>query len=105
LRKELPAQGQRYFAFNFGAARPFHVGERFPGHPKVEVFNLFNNKNNINTISGSGTPLFDFDGFIRQGVGIHVKRNCQYAAVLTGAASHEYNSAKRALSAPSCFSE
>src|SRR5437773_12300100 len=36
---------------------------------KVEVFNLFNNKNNINTISGSGTPLFDFDGFIRQGVG------------------------------------
>jgi hypothetical protein len=30
---------------------------------------LFNNKNNINTISGSGTPLFDFDGFIRQGVG------------------------------------
>jgi hypothetical protein len=58
-----------YFAFNFGAARPFHIGERFQLIPKVEVFNLFNNKNNINTISGSGTPLFDFDGFIRQGVG------------------------------------
>jgi hypothetical protein len=58
-----------YFAFNFGAARPFHLGERFQLIPKVEVFNLFNNKNNINTISGSGTPLFDFDGFIRQGVG------------------------------------
>src|SRR5467141_5379355 len=58
-----------YFAFNFGAGRPFHVGERFQVIPKVEVFNLFNNKNNINTISGSGTPLFDFDGFIRQGVG------------------------------------
>ena len=58
-----------YFAFNFGAARPFHLGERFQIIPKVEVFNLFNNKNNINTISGSGTPLFDFDGFIRQGVG------------------------------------
>ena len=58
-----------YFAFNFGAARPFHLGERFVLTPKVEVFNLFNNKNNINTVSGSGTPLFDFDGFIRQGVG------------------------------------
>jgi hypothetical protein len=58
-----------YFAFNFGASRPFHLGERFQVIPKVEVFNLFNNKNNINTISGSGTPLFDFDGFIRQGVG------------------------------------
>ncbi len=58
-----------YFSFNFGAARPFHLGERFVVTPKVEVFNLFNNKNNINTVSGSGTPLFDFDGFIRQGVG------------------------------------
>jgi hypothetical protein len=58
-----------FFAFNFGAARPFHLGERFQLIPKVEVFNLFNNKNNINTVSGSGTPLFDFDGFIRQGVG------------------------------------
>jgi len=58
-----------YFVFNFGAARPIHLGERFVLTPKVEVFNLFNNKNNINTVSGSGTPLFDFDGFIRQGVG------------------------------------
>lgn len=58
-----------YFAFNFGAARPFQFGERYRLIPKIEVFNLFNNKNNINTVSGSGTPLFDFDGFIRQGVG------------------------------------
>ena len=58
-----------YFSFNFGASRPFHLGERFQVIPRIEVFNLFNNKNNINTISGSGTPLFDFDGFIRQGVG------------------------------------
>jgi Carboxypeptidase regulatory-like domain/TonB-dependent Receptor Plug Domain len=58
-----------YFSFNFGAARPFHLGEHFTVIPKVEVFNLFNNKNNINTVSGSGTPLFDFDGYIRQGVG------------------------------------
>ena len=58
-----------YFAFNFGAARPLQFGDRYKIIPKIEVFNLFNNKNNINTISGSGTPLFDFDGFIRQGVG------------------------------------
>jgi hypothetical protein len=58
-----------YFAFNFGAARPLSLGERYKIIPKIEVFNLFNNKNNINTVSGSGTPLFDFDGFIRQGVG------------------------------------
>jgi len=57
-----------YFAFNFGAARPFHLGERFQIIPKIEVFNLFNNKNNVNTLT-AGTPLQDFDGFIRQGVG------------------------------------
>jgi hypothetical protein len=32
------------------------------------VFNLFNNKNNVNTLT-TGTALEDFDGFIRQGVG------------------------------------
>jgi outer membrane receptor for ferrienterochelin and colicin len=58
-----------FFAFTFGAERPIQLGERYQIIPRVEVFNLFNNKNNINTISGSGTPLFDFDGFIRQGVG------------------------------------
>jgi hypothetical protein len=58
-----------YFAFNFGAAKTFQFGERYQLIPRIEVFNLFNNKNNINTLSGSGTPLFDFDGFIRQGVG------------------------------------
>ena len=58
-----------FFALTFAAERPIQLGERYQIIPRVEVFNLFNNKNNINTISGSGTPLFDFDGFIRQGVG------------------------------------
>ena len=32
-----------------------------------ETFNAFNNKDNVNTVS---TPiLFNFDGFLRQGVG------------------------------------
>ena len=57
-----------YFAFNFGLARSFHLGERMQLIPKLEVFNLFNNKNNVNTLT-TGTALEDFDGFIRQGVG------------------------------------
>src|SRR6266566_4861729 len=56
-----------YFAFNFAVQRPFHLGERMKIIPKLETFNAFNNKNNVNTVS---TPiLFNFDGFLRQGVG------------------------------------
>jgi len=56
-----------YFAFNFGAARPFHFGERMQLIPKLEIFNLFNNKNNVNTLTSP--ILFNFDGFLREGVG------------------------------------
>jgi len=56
-----------FFTFDFGIARPFRFGERFAVIPKVEVFNAFNNKNNVNPLS---TPaLFDFNGFLRVGVG------------------------------------
>jgi hypothetical protein len=56
-----------YFSFDFGASRPFKFGERFVFTPKVELFNTFNNTNNVNPLS---TPaLFNFDGFLRQGVG------------------------------------
>ncbi len=56
-----------YFTFDFGVSRPFHIGERFQVIPKFEMFNTFNNKNNINPLS---TPaLFDFNGFLRLGVG------------------------------------
>ena len=35
--------------------------------PTIEMFNTFNNANNINPLS---TPaLFNFDGFLRTGVG------------------------------------
>jgi hypothetical protein len=35
--------------------------------PKIELFNAFNNKNNVNPLT---TPaLFNFDGFLRAGVG------------------------------------
>jgi hypothetical protein len=35
--------------------------------PKIEMFNTFNNKNNVNPLSSP--QLFDFNGFLRVGVG------------------------------------
>jgi len=56
-----------YFAFNFGVQRPIPLGERMRIIPKLEMFNAFNNKNNV---SSSAAPvLFNFDGFLREGVG------------------------------------
>jgi hypothetical protein len=56
-----------FFTFDFGVSRPFRIGERIAIIPKFEMFNAFNNTNNINTLS---TPaLFNFDGFLRLGVG------------------------------------
>lgn len=56
-----------FFSFDFGVARPFRFGERFRIVPKLEMFNTFNNKNNVNPLSTPG--LFNFDGFLRVGVG------------------------------------
>jgi outer membrane receptor protein involved in Fe transport len=56
-----------YISFDWRATRPFHFGDRFTITPAVEMFNTFNNKNNINPLA---TPaLFNFDGFLRLGVG------------------------------------
>ena len=56
-----------FFTFDFGVDRPFHLGERFQLIPKIEVFNTFNNTNNVNPLSSP--QLFDFNGFLRVGVG------------------------------------
>jgi hypothetical protein len=56
-----------FFVFDFGVERPFHVGERLKIIPKLEMFNTFNNKNNVNPLSSP--QLFDFNGFLRVGVG------------------------------------
>ena len=56
-----------FFTFDFGVARPIHLGERFSIVPKLEMFNTFNNKNNVNPLSSP--QLFDFNGFLRVGVG------------------------------------
>jgi hypothetical protein len=56
-----------FFTFDFGVDRPFHLGERMKIIPRLEMFNTFNNKNNVNPLSSP--QLFDFNGFLRVGVG------------------------------------
>jgi len=56
-----------YVSFDWRATRPFKFGDRYTLTPAIEVFNTFNNKNNVNPLV---TPaLFNFDGFLRVGVG------------------------------------
>lgn len=62
LRKD-----NQYFSFDWRLARPFKFGERYELIPTFELFNTFNNDNNVNPLSTPG--LFNFDGFLRQGVG------------------------------------
>jgi hypothetical protein len=71
LRKD-----NEFFSFDWRLARPFKFGERYALIPTVEMFNTFNSKNRINSLSGAGNQnsitapsLFNFDGFLRQGVG------------------------------------
>jgi Carboxypeptidase regulatory-like domain/TonB-dependent Receptor Plug Domain len=56
-----------YFSFDWRIQRPFKFGERYELIPILEMFNTFNNANNINPLTTPG--LFNFDGFLRQGVG------------------------------------
>ena len=62
LRKD-----NEYFSFDWRLERAFKVGANARFIPIIEMFNTFNNTNNINPLS---TPaLFDFSGFLRTGVG------------------------------------
>jgi outer membrane receptor for ferrienterochelin and colicin len=60
-------KNNEYFSLDWRLQRPFRFGERYALIPMVEMFNTFNNANNIDPTIGS--PLFDFNGFLRQGVG------------------------------------
>jgi hypothetical protein len=68
-----------YFSFSWRVERPIRLGERFLIHPMVEMFNTTNSKNNVNPLTTPG--LFNFDGFLRQGVGD--PRQVQLAMKLT----------------------
>ncbi|HEY3382671.1 MAG TPA: TonB-dependent receptor [Vicinamibacterales bacterium] len=56
-----------YFSLDWRLQRPFRVGGRGEVIPIIEMFNTFNNANNVNPLST--VALFNFDGFLRQGVG------------------------------------
>ncbi|MEO8042010.1 MAG: TonB-dependent receptor, partial [Acidobacteriota bacterium] len=71
LRKD-----NEYFSFDWRLARPISFSETIKLIPQIEMFNSFNNDNFINSLSGAGNQnsltapsLFNFDGFLRQGIG------------------------------------
>ena len=71
LRKD-----NKYFSFDWRLAKVFHLTETVELTPQIEMFNTFNNDNFINSLSGAGNQnsltapsLFNFDGFLRQGIG------------------------------------
>jgi hypothetical protein len=58
----------KYFSFDWRLQRPFKWGDgRYAIVPIFEMFNTFNNDNNVNPLITPG--LFNFDGFLRFGVG------------------------------------
>ncbi len=71
LRKD-----NEYFSFDWRIARPISFTESVKLIPQLEMFNTFNNDNFVNSLSGAGNQnsitapsLFNFDGFLRQGIG------------------------------------
>ena len=62
LRKD-----NEFFSFDWRVERNFRFGEDLQLIAVIEMFNTFNNDNNINPLTTPG--LFNFDGFLRQGVG------------------------------------
>ena len=56
----------KFFSLDWRLQRPFRIA-RAEIIPSFEMFNTFNNVNNINPLTTPG--LFNFDGFLRQGVG------------------------------------
>jgi hypothetical protein len=56
-----------YFSLDWRLSRAIRLGDGIELLPTIEMFNTFNNANNINPLS---TPaLFNFDGFLRTGAG------------------------------------
>jgi hypothetical protein len=60
-------KNNEFFSFDWRLQRPFKFGERYALIPIIEMFNTFNSANNVNPLVSPA--LFNFDGFLRQGVG------------------------------------
>jgi hypothetical protein len=56
-----------FFSFDWRVLRPIRFNDRFALIPMIEMFNTTNSKNLVNPLTTPG--LFNFDGFLRQGVG------------------------------------
>ena len=67
LGRNWDRKNNEYFSLDWRLQRPFRIGTRVDVVPSLEMFNTFNNDNNINPLTTPG--LFNFDGFLRQGVG------------------------------------
>jgi len=72
-------KNNEYFSFDWRLSKVFRFAERYSIIPTIEMFNTFNNMNLINPLTT--VPLFNFDGFLRQGVGD--PRQLQLAAKFT----------------------
>jgi outer membrane receptor for ferrienterochelin and colicin len=72
-------KNNEYFSFDWRLSKVFRFSERYSIIPTIEMFNTFNNRNLINPLTTPG--LFNFDGFLRQGVGD--PRQLQLAAKFT----------------------
>jgi hypothetical protein len=57
----------KFFSLDWRLSRPFRWGERYAITPIFEMFNSFDNTNNLDPLTTN--LLFNFDGFLRQGVG------------------------------------
>jgi len=71
LRKD-----NEFFSFDWRLSRPINITERVEIIPQIEMFNTFNNDNFVNSLWTPGNEsslvapsLFNFDGFLRQGIG------------------------------------
>jgi hypothetical protein len=68
-----------FFTFDWRLQKGFRFGGRYELTPMIEMFNTFNNVNNIDPLSTD--LLFNFDGFLRAGLGD--PRQMQLAVKLT----------------------
>lgn len=60
-------KNNEFQSFDWRLQRPIKFGERYELIPIIEMFNTFNRANNVNPLVSPA--LFNFDGFLRQGVG------------------------------------
>jgi Carboxypeptidase regulatory-like domain/TonB dependent receptor len=67
LGRNSARKDNEYSSFDWRVMRPFRFGKGYEVVPIFEMFNTFNSANNVNPLVAPA--LFDFNGFLRLGVG------------------------------------